>query len=162
MRLSSLAIAASLSACTLFVPDRRTPVDRAREIEPKCGGFADAASAAIVAPDAVESVEAGYSYVKAGSLDRAARMRGAKLRLKPLAGATKESILRALACHEAGVALGRVPPHADDPYVANDRWLDIDVSSDGDGFVVFVQTDDLETARSVFERAKRFAASRAK
>ena len=49
-----------------------------------------------------------------------------------------------------------------DPYVAKDRWLDFEVTSEGDGFAVFVQSDDLDTARGVLERAKRFAGARAR
>jgi hypothetical protein len=149
-------------ACGVLVPDARTPADRARETEPKCGGFADTSAAQIASGDAIDAVEPGYSYVKSGPENRAARLRGARIRLRPLPNATKESIARALACHQAGVTLGRLPAVADDPYFAKDRWLDIDVSSEGDGFAVLVQTDDLETARGVLERAKRFAATRAR
>ncbi len=155
-RIAVGGFAALLVACGVLIPESRTPADRAHEQEPKCGGFADASAAAIVSADAIEGVAPGYSYVHSGS----ARMRGARIRLRPVPNATKESIARALVCHQAGVTLGKVPVLVDDPYVANDRWLDFDVTSEGDGFAVFVQTDDLETARALLERAKRFAGTR--
>lgn len=159
-RIAVGGFAALLVSCGVLIPESRTPADRARELEPKCGGFADASAAPFVSADAIEGVAPGYSYVRSGSESRAARMRGARIRLRPVPNATKESIARALACHQAGVTLGMVPVLVDDPYVAKDRWLDFDVTSEGDGFAVFIQTDDLDTARALLERAKRFAATR--
>lgn len=153
---------ALIASCGVLVPDARTPIDRARDLEPKCSGFVDPSAAQLLSADAIDSVETGYSYVKSGSEGRAARMRGARVRLRPLPNATKESIARTLACHQAGVLLGRVGEVVDDPYATKDRWLDFDVTSEGDGFAVFVQTDDLDTARGVLARAKRFAGTRAR
>jgi hypothetical protein len=49
-----------------------------------------------------------------------------------------------------------VQPLVNDPYVLPDRWVDIDVDSEGDGFVAQVQSDKFDDAREVLERARRF------
>jgi hypothetical protein len=56
--------------------------------------------------------------------------------------------------------LGAVQQLANDPYVLPEAWLDIDVDSEGDGFVVAVRVDRLADAKVILERARRFAASR--
>ena len=114
----------------------------------------------MLSPGAVESVEPAYSYVKSGPNDHEARLRGARIHVRPLPGMTKESMTRALECHEARVTLGREPPIDDDPYVLADTWVDIDVDSEGDGFAVNARVDEIETARRVLDRAKRFASRR--
>jgi hypothetical protein len=56
------------------------------------------------------------------------------------------------------VVLGAALARDEDPYVLPGVWLDIDAESEGDGFVVTVQTDALPIAEGVLERARRFAA----
>ena len=80
--------------------------------------------------------------------------------MKPIAALSRESISRSLECHQSRFLLGSTPPRADDPYALASQWLDMDVDSEKDGFVVRVQTNDPPTAREVLERAKRFAATR--
>src|SRR5579883_3168861 len=109
------------------MPDTRTAADHAREIEPKCRDFGESATAPMVAASAIDAVEPAYSYVKSGPVDREPRLRGARIRIKPLAGFSKETIARSVECHEARVLLGQAPARADDPYVLPDHWLDIDV-----------------------------------
>jgi hypothetical protein len=129
-----------LSGCHFFVPDTRTPADRAREVAPR--------------------VEPAYSYVQSGPGNREARLQGARIHLRPIDAMSRESIARSLECHESRLLLGTTPPVADDPYALASQWLNIDVESEKDGFAVQVETDDLPTAREVLERAKRFAATR--
>jgi hypothetical protein len=155
MRSRSLPAFLSLVGCTFFVPDTRTPADFAREIAPRCAGFTDADAA--LAPSSVDAVEPAYSRVQSGPADRQARLRGARVHLRPVAGVSRESIARSVECHEARVVLGTAAPFADDPYAAPGRWLDIDVDSEKDGFVVTVGSDDVPTARDAIERARRFA-----
>jgi hypothetical protein len=143
-----------------FLPDMRTPADRAREVQPKCGAVTPEATAALLDPKSVDAVEPAYSYVKSGPNDHEARLRGALLRVRPLPGSTRESIARVLECHEAQVTLGQEQAAADDPYVLPDRWLDIDVDSEGDGFAVKAQIDEFDDAKKVLERAKSFASRR--
>jgi hypothetical protein len=150
-----------LAGCHFFFPDMRTPVDRAREVSPRCRGFAEQAAAPLLSPAAIDTVEPAYSRIQSGPIDRQAHLDGARIHLRPIAAVSREFIARSLECHESRFLLGTTVPLADDPYTLTDEWLDIDVDSEKDGFVVVVQGHDLPAARHVLERAKRFAASRA-
>lgn len=157
-----LFTAACLLGCSgvpFLVPDARTPTDHAREIAPKCEDFGEDAAALILAPMAIDSVEPAYSYVKSGPVDREPRLRGARVRIKPLPGWSKETIARSVECHQTRVVLGSASTPADDPYVLPGSWLDIDVESEGDGFAVLVRTDEMDAARQVLSRAQRYAAT---
>jgi hypothetical protein len=162
MRLHLLGLAFALTGCAgipFLSPDVRTPADRAREMEPKCQGFGEETAAPLLARSAVDSVEPAYSHVQSGPADREARLRGARIHVRPLPGFSREAMDRSLRCHESRVLLGRVPAGADDPYVLEGSWLDIDVDSEGDGFVVSVLADDIDAARRVLQGAQRFAAT---
>jgi hypothetical protein len=162
MRLHLLGLALALIACggiPFLSPDVRTPADRAREMEPKCQGFGEETTAPLLARSAVDSVEPAYSHVQSGPADREARLRGARVHVRPLPGFSREAMDRSLRCHQSRVLLGRVPAGADDPYVLEGSWLDIDVDSEGDGFVVSVLADDIDAARRVLQGAQRFAAT---
>lgn len=113
-----------------------------------------------LSPDVVDAVEPAYAYVLGGPNGRDARLRGARIRVRPLPGATRESITRILQCHEARVVTGVVAAAPADPYTLPERWLTIDVDSESDAFVVQVTTDDLADARRVLERARIFAGHR--
>jgi hypothetical protein len=152
----------SCSGVPFLVPDARTAADRARELEPKCKDFGEASVAPMLTPSAIDTVEPAYSYVKSGPVDREARLRGARIRIKPLPGFSKETIARSVECHQARVTLGEAPPRTDDPYVLPGMWLDVDVESEGDGFAILVRSDVPDVARRALERARRYAsASRA-
>ncbi len=150
----------ALSGCAILspLPDTRTPVDRAHDLEPRCRGYADPNGRQILSPEVIDAVEPWYAHVRAGPMDPEARLRGARLRVRPLPGFTKESIARTIECHEVAVTLGSAPALEDDPYFVARRWLEIDVSSEGDAFVVGVEADKIHDAQIVLERAKRFAA----
>ena len=156
----SSAMLLLLAGCQFFLPDSRSPVDRAREITPRCQGFTEEAAAALMSPMSIDGVEPAYSYVQSGPADRQAHLRGARIHLRPIAALSRETIARSLECHESRLLLGMTQTPANDPYTLAGRWLDIDVDSEKDGFVVLVQTDDLPAAREALERARRFAASR--
>ena len=151
--------AAVVGGCQLFspLPDLRTAVDRAHEIEPRCNGFADESTAPLLSQEALDSVEPAYSYVASGPVDRQARLRGARIRVRPLAGLSRESLTRVVECHQARVVLGLTRAVTDDPYVLPGRWLDLDVDSAGDGFVVLARIDGFADAHEVLARARRFA-----
>jgi hypothetical protein len=153
-----IGLALGLGACMLSpLPDTRTAVDHAREVEPRCKAFSDGATMQIYSPGAVDRVEPAYSYVATGN-DRRANLRGAAIHVRPLPGLSPESMKRSLECHQASITLGGVQASADDPYVLPGRWLDLDVSSEGDGFVAFARIDSIADARLVLDRARRFAA----
>jgi hypothetical protein len=149
-----------LGACSFFVPDSKTPSDRAHAAESKCGAAPRDAVGDPTSPAVVERVEPSYARVLGGPNAAEARLRGARVHLRPLPGATAEALTRALECHEADVALGLAKGPDDDPYVLPGRWLTIDVRSERDGFVAVVETDDLADARLVYARALRFAGAR--
>jgi len=156
-----LGASIGLSGCLLspFVPDTRTPLDRAHAAEQHCKTFSDGATAQIYSPAAVDHVEAAYSYVASGN-DRRANLRGAAIHVRPLPGLSPEAMTKSLECHQASITLGTTPASTDDPYVLPGRWLDLDVSSEGDGFVAYARINSIEDAREVLERARRFAAAR--
>jgi hypothetical protein len=156
--LCAIGVLLSTGACAFFspLPDLRTPADRAREVEPRCKGFAEDVPAPLPLSGAVESVEPAYSYVKSGPNDRDPRLRGARLHVRPLPGLSRESMQRTLECHQANVTLHASEVRDEDPYVLPGRWVDIDVDSEGDGFVVAVQTESFDDARRILERGRRF------
>ena len=160
-----LLLATCLVACSgvpFLVPDTRSPADRARDLEPKCKDFGETAVAPMLAPSAIDAVEPSYSYVKSGPVDREARLRGARIRIKPLPGFSKETLARSVECHQARVVLGEATSSFDDPYVLPGTWLDVDVESEGDGFAILMRSDAPDASRGALDRARRYApASRA-
>jgi hypothetical protein len=147
-----------LGGCMLSpLPDTRTPADRARAVESRCRNLNEGPAGQLYSPDAVDRVEPAYSYVATGN-DRRANLRGAAIHLRPLPGLSAESMTRSLECHQASLTLGGGQEIPDDPYVLPGRWLDLEVSSEGDGFVAFARIDSIADARLVLDRARRFAA----
>ena len=68
--LAALAPFLICGGCHFFVPDTRTPADRAREVAPRCQGFTDESAATLLSPAAIDSVEPAYSYLQSGPGDR--------------------------------------------------------------------------------------------
>ncbi len=158
-RALSAGLCAAPLACGILLPDSRTPLDRAREVAPRCARQADAADAGLLSPSLVESVEPAYSVVASGN-DRLVHLRGARLRLRPLPGVSVEAIQRALECHQVRVTMGTEGELPSDPYVLPGAWLDVTVESVGDGFLAAVRADGFDRAQSVLDRARGFVASR--
>jgi hypothetical protein len=148
-----------LAGCHFFVPDTRTPADFAREVAPRCQAFTEEAAAPLLSAAAVDTVEPSYAHVQSGPSFYQAHLRGARIHLKPIAALSRETIARSLECHQSRVVLGTVRGAVDEPYSHAPQWLDIDVDSEKDGFVVRVESDDITTAHDVLERAKRFVAA---
>jgi hypothetical protein len=155
-RLRLLLLPLLFAGCRFFIT--RSPAEQARDIAPRCRGFTEEAAAQILSPSLIDSVEPAYT--QSGPGDRAERLHGSRIHLRPIATLSRESIARSLECHESRVVLGSTPALADDPYALAGKWLDIDVDSDRDGFVVQMASDDLSTAREALSRAKRFSAQR--
>lgn len=142
-----------------LLPDTRTPADHARAMTAKCTLESERQAAPALASSLVETVEPAYSTVPSGN-DRAIRLRGARLHLRPALNVSAEALQRTLECHQARVTLGDSPAIADDPYVLPGAWLDIDVNSGGDGLVAAVLVDQFDDARRVLDRARTFATAR--
>jgi len=112
--------------------------------------------APLLSPDFVDAVRPEYATVPSGPAEREARLRGARIRLRPIPGMSSESLTRSVECHQARVALGEVPAGVNDPYVLPGRWVDLDAASAHDSFVIVVSGDDFEDAREILDRARRF------
>jgi hypothetical protein len=138
----------------------QTPAEHAHAIDLRCKSFQDAAARTLLGPEAIEAVEPAYSYVLSGN-DHRSNLRGARLLVRPLPGLSAEALTRSLECHEASAVLRGVALADDDPYVLPGDWVNFDVSSEGDGFVVLARVLDIEEARLVLARAKRFVQQRA-
>ncbi len=106
----------------------------------------------------LDSVEPAYAHVATGNGSEQ-RLQGARIHLRPLPGATSQSLERSLECHESAVVLGKSEPVVDDPFVLPNRWIDVDVDTEADGFVALVRADTFDDAKRILERARRFAAS---
>jgi hypothetical protein len=161
MKSAMCSVFVLLSACNGWLPllpDNRTPADHARAMATKCARESEHQAAGALSASLVETVEPAYSTVASGN-DRAIRLRGARLHLRPSLNESAESIERVLECHQARVTLGESVAIADDPYVLRGAWLDIDVDSTGDGLIASVRTDRFDDARNVLERARRFASA---
>jgi len=156
--MTSLAVV-GCSGWLPLLPDTRTPADRARELLPRCGPPADKEALAALSPDLVEAVEPAYFTVLSGN-DRAVRLRGARLHIRPTWSASPEALQRALRCHQANVILTHADGVPDDPYAVSGTWLDINVQSGDDGLVASVLVDRFEYARDVLDRARGFTTRR--
>lgn len=152
----ALIVVAACGGWFPLLPDTRTARDRARAMTAKCATQSEQQSAPALAPSLVEAVEPAYSTVASGN-DRAIRLRGALLHMRPALNVSAEALQRTLECHEVHVTLGDAPEIADDPYVLPGVWLDIDVNSAGDGLVAAVRVDEFQDARRVLDRARSFA-----
>lgn len=152
-----IVVCAFAAGCGVLTPDIRTSADRAHEVEPRCTGITDDSLARITAPTTITSVEPSYSYALGGPNGREARLRGAKLHLQPALAGTKGGLTRTLQCHQARVLLGKSQSPANDPYALPDEWLDIDVNSGDDGFVVEVAAAETDDAQLVLDRARQYS-----
>ena len=158
MRCWLLGAAVAFAGCFLSpIPDLRTPADRARELDGKCRGFSDVASAPALTPGGVDTVEADFAHVPTGNTSEE-RLQGAKIHLRPLAGATTQALQRTLECHERAAVLAAATAPANDPFVLPGRWLDVDVGTEADGFVAVVRADNLGDAKRVLARARSYVA----
>jgi hypothetical protein len=159
--LSSVA-ALSCASCSFYrvLTGTQTLAEHAQAVEPRCVDFRDADAALLLSPAAIDIVEPAYSYVQSGN-DRRPNLRGARILVKPLPGISTEGLTRSLECHEARAVLRGAARSEDDPYVLPGQWVDLAVSSEGDGFVVLARVMSISDARSVLDRAKRFAARHA-
>ncbi|HEY8075907.1 MAG TPA: hypothetical protein VIF62_17390, partial [Labilithrix sp.] len=62
-RAAFVCAAGGIVSCSFFVPDGRTPADRANAIEPKCRGVDEQS---VSSPSVVEQVEPSYARIPGG------------------------------------------------------------------------------------------------
>jgi hypothetical protein len=112
----------------------------------------------LFAASAVESVEPLYNYTLGSASGREAHLRGARLHLRPPKGASAEWLQRAFECHDARLVLGTTAPSSkNEPYWLEDGWVELEVRSDGAGFVVDLAAEDVERAGRLLAKAQAFA-----
>jgi hypothetical protein len=159
----SWAASIALSGCGWgswfpLLPDKRTTVDRAHELDETCKEDAGPSAAEALSSSIIESVQVAYLHVNQGA-GGDLRVRGVNLHMRPTVNMPVGVLQRALECHEAAVTLGKAPELPEDPYVLPGSWLDIDVSATNEGLMAAVFTDSPDDARRVVERAHKFAPS---
>jgi hypothetical protein len=141
-----------------LLPDKRTAVNRAHELDDKCKEDAGPVAADALSPSVIESLQAAYMHVNQGA-GGDLRLNGVNLHMRPTVNMPVGVLQRALECHQAAVTLGNAPELPDDPYVLPDSWLDIDASVTKEGLMAAVLSDSPDDARRVMERAHKFAPS---
>jgi hypothetical protein len=159
----SSVVASALSGCGScswfpLLPDDRSIVDHAHELDEICEEDAGPPVADAFSPSIVESVQAAYVHMNAGA-GGDLRLRGVNLHLRPTVNMPVGVLQRSLECHEAAVVLGNAMEVPQDPYVLPGAWLDITVSATSEGLMAAVLTDRPDDARRVVERAHNFAPS---
>ncbi len=150
-----------LTYAVLFVtlgclPNAKTSLERAHDAQAKCAGVSAASIEPVLTQSVIDSVDPAYDYALGGPNGRIARLAGAQVHLQPVQGASRQWVERALECHQAQVVLG-LTCAAPDPYHAAAGWVDIDVQSDKDGYVVRLTSDDIDEAHAILERARTYA-----
>jgi hypothetical protein len=147
-------------SCSWFplLPDKRTAVDRAHELDDTCKEDAGPLAADALSPSIIESIQAAYLHVNQGA-GGDLRLHGAELHMRPTVSMPVGVLQRALECHEAAVTLGDASELPDDPYVLSGSWLQIDVSVTNEGLMAVVLANSADDARRVMERAHEFAPS---
>jgi hypothetical protein len=159
----SCAASLALSGCGSLwwfplLPDKRTAVDRAHELDDICREDAGPSAGDALSPSIIESVQAAYMHINQGA-GGDLRLHGVNLHMRPTVDMPVGVLQRALACHEAAVTLGSSPALPEDPYFLPGSWLEIDVSPTNMGLMAAVLTDSPDDARRVLERAHKFAPS---
>jgi hypothetical protein len=142
---------AACGGCSIYrmLSGTQTQAEYAQRVEPRCAAFRDTEAANLLSPSAVEGVEPAYSYVQSGS-DRRANLSGARIHVRPLPGTSPEGLTRDLECHQAHAVLVGAQPRDDDPYILPGQWVDLEVSSERDGFAA-ARPPPMTSARSADE-----------
>lgn len=120
----------------------------------------DKALAPVLGGDAVQRVQPLYSTIEGAKTGHQSELRGAVVIVSALPGITAEWLDRALECHSAKEVLGHEPKLSDDPFWLPGSSVNIDVTSDRDGFNVAVSAYSANDARRILDRANAFAKSK--
>ncbi len=152
-------VSIGLLAMAACVPQQRDARTAAEQQQSECRGGCSAEDAQRLRAMHIDGAEPLYSHVLGGPNSVERRLIGAQLHVSPVNGVTPEWLGETLRCHQAKALLSSAPDAAD-PYVMPGRWIDIDVKSHKDGgLVVTLETDDVDSAKQVLERAKASAAA---
>src|SRR5580698_9929201 len=101
------AVSIALSGCGScsgfpLLPDKRTSVNRAHQLDDICAEDAGPLPADALSPSVIESVQAAYMHVNAGA-GGDLRLRGVNLHMRPTVNTPVGVLQRSLECHEAAV-----------------------------------------------------------
>lgn len=121
----------------------------------------DKALAPVLSGDAVQRVQPFYSTIEGAKSGHQSELRGAVVTVSALPGITAEWLDRALECHSAKEVLGHEPTPSDDPFWLPRSTVNIDVSSDRDGFNVAISAYSANDARQILDRANAFSKAKA-
>lgn len=163
LRAFIVAVAALLPGCAIGLLEPPKHDHRAEEAAALAASRCTRADPAqddpkLFAADAIESVEPFYKYTLGSAYGREAHLHGARLHLRPAKGASAEWMQRALECHGALLALGKAAPSSrNEPYWLEDAWVEIELRSERDGFIVDLGAEDVEHAGRLLANAKAFA-----
>jgi hypothetical protein len=125
-----------------------------------CRGDVWRGAAVVLGPEAVRGVEPLYATLSShGSWQP--RLRGATIRLRPIAGVDEGLLAAMIDCHRRALADGVTPPVAGDPYGLPDERMRVEVEAEASGLVVQLSCDDLDDAKRVLARACAFGCSAA-
>jgi hypothetical protein len=117
-----------------------------------CSGDIWRGAPLVLGPEAVAEVEPLYANLSShGSWQ--ARLRGAIVHFRPVAGLTRESLQAIIWCHRDAVARGLVPRLDSDPYALPLERMSVKVESDASGLVAKLGCDDIDDAKAVLARA---------
>jgi hypothetical protein len=157
---AAAVLVAATAACA--EPSARTPADEAAFMErTRCASDDDdKALAPVLGGDAVQRVQPLYSTIEGAKTGHQSELRGAVVIVSALPGITAEWLDRALECHSAKEVLGHEPKLSDDPFWLPGSSVNIDVTSDRDGFNVAVSAYSANDARRILDRANAFAKSK--
>jgi hypothetical protein len=167
-RACKAAVVFSLSVATAACTEPsaqggRTPADEAAFMErTRCASDdTDKALAPVLSGDAVQRVQPLYSTIEGAKSGHQAELRGAIVTVSALPGVTAEWLDRALECHSAKEVLGHEPTPSDDPFWLPRSTVNIDVTSDRDGFNIAISAYSANDARQILDRANAFEKAKA-
>jgi hypothetical protein len=158
--LLALAAACALAACAEGQPPK---VKAATITRTQCADPSAASDdVALLRNTTVLKSEPIYSHVIMGNNNAEDRVCGAKILVRPPEGISAERMTRILQCHSARALLGQIDrsQFPDDPYVLPDRWIDIDVKSEGGNFAVLLSADSVSSNLQVLSQANAYARGR--
>jgi hypothetical protein len=117
-------------------------------LSPLCAGDVWRGSAVVLGPEVIESVEPLYANLSShGSLQ--ARLRGAIVHVKPVAGLTPNVLEAMIDCHRLAIARGIVAASDNDPYALDEDRMSVKVELDPSGLIVKLGCDDINDAKRV-------------
>lgn len=159
--LASCVMLAALSGCAVFssASPRNLTAEAQTTESTKCRNITAEDELEAVSPKMVETVGPYYVTLDSARTGPSARLRGPELQLRAVRGFTPQWLTLQLECHNARRTLGKAPELPHDPYYLPGTALAFDVSAQGDGFLVRVETDDVHAAQRLLNQARAFLAS---